>query len=168
MRAAGGRSAGTGRGSALLQVSPSWAPPLAFGHSANCGLDNSLDAGVGLESRNHPVGPFETIGDPTTFRDVAGVPVASKHQRVRAGASEDDGALIVESEPGQAFGDRKKAPPEQGQLKATLGERRYVALPSWRSEALRFIVFLAQSTETFDFFWIFSRAVSSPKCNSAA
>jgi hypothetical protein len=36
-------------------------PPLAFGHSANCGLDNSLDAGVGLEVRNHPVGPFDSV-----------------------------------------------------------------------------------------------------------
>src|ERR1700684_4342547 len=46
------------------------------------------------------------------------------------------------------FRRQKKAPPEQGQLKATLGD--YVALPSWRSEALRFIVFLAKNHRKSD------------------
>jgi hypothetical protein len=36
---------------------------------------------------------------------------------------------------------QKKAPPEQGQLRRHWEETRHVALPSWRSEALRFITF---------------------------
>jgi hypothetical protein len=52
----------------------------------------------------------------------------------------------VESEPGRLSA-TEKSPAGAGPVKATLGERRYVALPSWQSEAYRFIIFPTKITE---------------------